>query len=532
MKPSGSRLRQLSRMDIALTAFLGLASLTLYVHTLAPSLLYGDSAEFQTIAYTLGIGHPTGYPVYILFAKLFTLLPIDEVAYRVNLFSALCAALTVGLVYLILRKLGAQILPAIYGALALALTPLFWKHASIAEIYAPSAACLAFILFAVFQWKETKNPRWLFMAGLFGGLSLGIHTIIALAAPAVVIYLACSPLALSGAIAKSKRGEGLRVRVKSALLGAFVGIIIFLSSFLFLDWLDSPAGYYNTVVHPSLSVWSMTPADFDSPFERLAFLYFPPQFKGQFFNAPSDEVISRLKDFAAQASWNLWLALLGFVALFFPRKDSPSRWREAVPLMVGFITFLVFAATYNVYDFYVYYIPAIVVLAVLVGLGVNAIVEVFALIPKLPRFSPVVLGILILIAGIYPSKNIIASAWKERIPPGLEDWEGYFFTSPDARKFEAEHIVKGIEDNAIVFTDWDNAYSFYYVAHVLQGRTEMDFHETFPQDDVTQFADSAVAYIEANIDTRPIYFSERPYQLVNQYKMTRAGSRLFRIERK
>jgi len=23
-------------------------------------LLYGDSAEFQTIAYTLGIGHPTG----------------------------------------------------------------------------------------------------------------------------------------------------------------------------------------------------------------------------------------------------------------------------------------------------------------------------------------------------------------------------------------------------------------------------------------------------------------------------------------
>ena len=38
----------------------------LYVRTLAPSLLYGDSAEFQTIAYTLGIGHPTGYPLYRL----------------------------------------------------------------------------------------------------------------------------------------------------------------------------------------------------------------------------------------------------------------------------------------------------------------------------------------------------------------------------------------------------------------------------------------------------------------------------------
>jgi hypothetical protein len=60
----------------------------------------------------------------------------------------------------------------------------------------------------------------------------------------------------------------------------------------------------------------------------------------------------------------------------------------------------------------------------------------------------------------------------------------------------------------------------------------MDFHETFPQEGVTQFADSAIQYIEANIDTRPIYFSERPSQLASQYKITRAGSGLFRIERK
>ncbi|MBK8822702.1 MAG: DUF2723 domain-containing protein [Anaerolineales bacterium] len=58
-------------------------SLTLYLRTLAPSLLYGDSAEFQTIAFTLGLGHPTGYPVYILLAKLFTFLPFGDIAYRV-----------------------------------------------------------------------------------------------------------------------------------------------------------------------------------------------------------------------------------------------------------------------------------------------------------------------------------------------------------------------------------------------------------------------------------------------------------------
>jgi hypothetical protein len=100
------------------------------------------------------------------------------------------------------------------------------------------------------------------------------------------------------------------------------------------------------------------------------------------------------------------------------------------------------------------------------------------------------------------------------------------------RSLEASQTVEHIEDNAIVFTDWDQAYGFYYTSHVLQGRTGLSFHETFPQEGVTQFAESAVEYIEANIDTRPIYFSERPSQLADRYKITGAGSGLFKIERK
>src|SRR5687767_4487219 len=133
----------MKRLDFAISLSLFSAVFTLYIRTLAPSLLYGDSAEFQTTAYTLGIGHPTGYPIYMLIAKLFTFLPVGEIAYRVNLFSAFSAALTVTLVYLITCKLGAAHAAALYGSLALALTPLFWKYASGAEIYAPSAACLA-----------------------------------------------------------------------------------------------------------------------------------------------------------------------------------------------------------------------------------------------------------------------------------------------------------------------------------------------------------------------------------------------------
>lgn len=92
--------------------------------------------------------------------------------------------------------------------------------------------------------------------------------------------------------------------------------------------------------------------------------------------------------------------------------------------------------------------------------------------------------------------------------------------------------MDGLEDNAIVFTDWDRVYDYYYVAHVLRGRTAMDFHETFPQEGVTRLADLAVAYIEANIDLRPIYFSERPTQLANSYRVLRTGFGLYHLFRK
>ena len=82
-------------LDWTLAGFLFLLSLGLYIRTLAPGVLPGDSAEFQVLAHQLGIAHCPGYPIYLLLAKLFTLLPFGEIAYRVNLFSAFMAALTV-----------------------------------------------------------------------------------------------------------------------------------------------------------------------------------------------------------------------------------------------------------------------------------------------------------------------------------------------------------------------------------------------------------------------------------------------------
>ncbi len=508
----------MKRLDAGIALSVFVVALTFYIRTLAPSLLYGDSAEFQTIASTLGMGHPTGYPVYILLAKLFTFLPFGDIAYRVNLLSAVAAALTIALTYLILRKLGAFPVVAGLGVFMLAFAALFWKHASIAEIYTISSACLAFIFYCILAWKDSGNSRWLFVAGLFGGLSLGIHTTISLSAVAILLYLALS----------ARRW----VDWLHSVLGAVAGIVIFLAAFMLLDVINASAGYYNTVVYHALSVWGMTPADFDSPFERLAFLYFPPQFSGQFFAVSSEVILERLKEFFEEISWNAAIALLGLASLFIPRKGVALRWREAILWLLGFATFLLFAASYDVYDYYVFYIPAILFLAIATGLGFAALSEVIFKIPKLPSFIAVLMMGVLIIANVWISFPYIAEAWESRIPPGLEDYETVFFTSPDMRRLLAEQKLKQVEDNAIIFTDWDNAYNFYYVAHVLQGRTEMDFHETNPQSGVSSLADSTLQYIEANIGSRPVYFVERPFALTSRYQIQRAGSGLYRITRK
>ena len=133
-----------------------LLALALYLQTLAPSVaaLFDDTLEFPLICYRLGIAHPTGYPLYILLGKLFTLGPWQNVAWSVNLLSAVAGALTVGLVYLATRQLTRRRWPALLGAGALAVSPIFWSQAVVAEVYTLNAAFVAALLWLVLRWSR------------------------------------------------------------------------------------------------------------------------------------------------------------------------------------------------------------------------------------------------------------------------------------------------------------------------------------------------------------------------------------------
>ncbi|MCX6832715.1 MAG: DUF2723 domain-containing protein, partial [candidate division Zixibacteria bacterium] len=78
-----------------------LPALFLYWQTSYPSVAYIDSGELAVVNWTLGITHPTGYPLYTLIGRLFALLPIELIKTQI-LLGMLCttaAVLIISLIY-------------------------------------------------------------------------------------------------------------------------------------------------------------------------------------------------------------------------------------------------------------------------------------------------------------------------------------------------------------------------------------------------------------------------------------------------
>ncbi len=155
----------------------------------------GDYAEFQFSAAILGVPHPTGYPLYVLLGKLFTLLPFGDVAYRVNLSSAIYMAGAVGLLYAIGIKLlrllgwGRAWWTAALGAGLFAVSPTPWSMSLVARSYALNALLVGCVVFSLISWRETRRPAWFFASLLFVGLSIVHHGTTYLLLPAYGLYM-------------------------------------------------------------------------------------------------------------------------------------------------------------------------------------------------------------------------------------------------------------------------------------------------------------------------------------------------------
>lgn len=142
----------------------------------------GDCGELTAASWRLGIGHPTGYPLYLLAGKAFaTLIPFGQIAWRYNLFSALLAAIATALVGMTAHSLlypdgRRQALWASGGASAMLTGGYYFaSQALIAEVYALNALLLAALLYCAVAWHQNEDWRWFYSLALVAGLTLVTH---------------------------------------------------------------------------------------------------------------------------------------------------------------------------------------------------------------------------------------------------------------------------------------------------------------------------------------------------------------------
>src|SRR5215204_3747155 len=214
MNPSTSdRMKLLRRRGAtllggAVAIFVGI----LYIGTLAPTVLpYSvpdtlDSPMLQAEVSVLGVGHPTGYPTYMMLTHLFTYLPLGDPAYRVNLASAVYGVAAVLVVYLAGLRLGGRAVAAASGALAFGLSGTFWSQAVIAEVYTFEAFLVALVILFVLLWRDRRDDRYLLLSAFLVGLSLTHHltsVLLVLALPAFVFLIDRRVFSRTGLMLKS-----------------------------------------------------------------------------------------------------------------------------------------------------------------------------------------------------------------------------------------------------------------------------------------------------------------------------------------
>ncbi|MBN1622186.1 MAG: DUF2723 domain-containing protein [Endomicrobiales bacterium] len=170
----------------------------IYLYTLHPTISpYRDSGDLVVASVTLGIAHPTGYPLYVLFGKMFDILiPFGNSAYKINIMSAFFGAGTIYFLTLVFGFIFNQSWILLSSAMLLAFSPAFWRLSQVSEMYSLNAFLASVILFLIAKfYNDTKNnghkPDFavLLLVAFLCGFSTGNHQTIIFIFPGILWFL-------------------------------------------------------------------------------------------------------------------------------------------------------------------------------------------------------------------------------------------------------------------------------------------------------------------------------------------------------
>lgn len=451
-------------------AIVFLLALALYASSAAPGLLWGDAAELQGAARSLGIPHATGYPTFVLLGALFSRLGFADPAFGINFMSAFFGALTLAFLVLALGELEVGVGASVGAAAVFGLTFTPWHSALHAEVYALAIALGAIAGWASLVAHRTQRLAHLALAAFLLGVAVTGHFAFAL------------PFAIVGlSLAWKTYRAGPRPLPRLALLaGAFVlGFAPYLQTWS-ADVHRTPFNYFDLVqvVHgpdghplPGLETplrrifWLMTGRN-QYPAHRLAL-------------SPTTVLIGLI-----EAGFSLFVFELGPVAFVFALAGLARLRRRAQPralrLMLVIVVSVAFAAiTAGPELIALFLLPAMLSIVFFVGAGLDALRE------RLPRGAAGVALVLAVAAMVLPGNalRIYADAhpftrWKFHVESeggGRNDraWIPSMRGENDAARY-GTRALELVPHRALVLADWSELMVLRYFTIVEGRRPDLD----------------------------------------------------------
>jgi len=476
-------------------------ALILYVATCAPGVVWQDAGRMQyrvlhnDIEGRLGLA--LSHPLFHLVAIGAKYVPAGEVAYKVNLVSAFCGALAVMNLFVLLRLWLGKELPALFGAVSLALSHTFWRHATIPETYDLYVAILLLELITLLQYLRSRHVRYLYLLGLFNGLAVADHVL-------GLIPLTCYAVLLLVLWRKRQVRPG-----QCAVVG--------------LLWMLGAAPYEYLVLKNIFQTGDVA--------GTLASALFGNSWAGAVLNTSLSVKI--LKENALFLLLNFPTPNLAFflVGLYGLYRTAPSR-SFAHVLLALLVLFFAFASRYPVPDRYVFFIPFYGVLAALMAVGFHVATGhkkckilcraalVLTLLP-IPAYmiAPAAARRVNLFAGM---RQI---PYRDPYRYFLQPWRtGY----RGAERF-AEKALRQVEPDAILCADSTTLYVLLYVQEVKHLRPDVKLLG-IPSPEVTEQT------IERTLKRQSVYVVSNvpgycPAFLLKRYEFERTGV-LWRVQSK
>jgi hypothetical protein len=181
----------------------GAAVLGLYLLTLSPTTAVWDASEYIAAAYTFGLPHPPGNPLFIIVGRVFSVLPIaPNVAMRINVLAAVSSAVAAAVWYLVARRVAersglgpassriAAGISTLIGATAFTV----WTQSVVNEkVYTVSLAGIAVVSWLILRWSDAPDgpraDRLLLLVAYLLGLGYANHMAGMLPLPAVALVV-------------------------------------------------------------------------------------------------------------------------------------------------------------------------------------------------------------------------------------------------------------------------------------------------------------------------------------------------------